>query len=130
MRSAAVLVVLALVPLANATAQDVVLRPGQRVRVTALDLGLEKHEGTLQQWRGDTLVFSGSATWFVPVTSLERVEQRVRRARPWRGLGRGAAGGFLIGLLMYGACNLEVGGGVGTTDRPAVCDNGAEYFLA
>lgn len=82
------------------SAQDTLaVKPGDRVRVTAPALVMDKHEDTLLQLRGDTLVFASTRCPLSDVTRLEAYRGRESR---------GATGFFLGGLI-----GASVGGFIG-----------------
>ncbi len=94
------LAVLAFAPLTRVTAQELPpVKPGDRVRVTAPDLGIRKQAATFEAWRGDTLVIVADSSMNFPLAFVTRLE--VGRNRQYAG--RGA----VIGLALGG-----VGGGV------------------
>ena len=101
MRHATILVaILAFVPLTSVMAQEPPpVKPGDRVRVTAPDLGIRKQAATFEAWRGDTLVIVADSIMNFPLAFVTLLE--VGRNR--RYAGRGA----VIGLALGG-----VGGGV------------------
>ena len=108
MRRATLLIAaLALTPLATVMAQlqPSPLEPGQRVRVTAPDLGIRKQVGRFEALRGDTLVVAAAdSTMTFPVASVTRLElsrgQKSMAGR-WAGIGfvSGAAFGAIIGFV-------------------------------
>lgn len=97
---AAVLTLSLLVPFTTLSAQELPpVKPGDRVRVTAPDLGIRKQAATFEAWRGDTLVIVADSIMNFPLAFVTLLE--VGRNR--RYAGRGA----VIGLALGG-----VGGGV------------------
>ena len=79
-----------LIPLAGLEAQ---LQPGQRVRITAPQLGISKHSGTLVAVDGDTLTVDNLQ---VALTNLTRLDVYMG----WQGhAGTGAVvGGLVVGV--------------------------------
>ncbi len=105
MRHATILVaILAFVPLASATAQEAPpVKVGDRVRVTAPDLGLYKQAGRLEALRADTLVVAvADSTMTFPVASVTRLE--LSRGQKSHGLA-----GALIGGLVGAASGAILG---------------------
>ena len=107
----AVLAVGLLVPLASLEGQ---LQSGQRVRVTALDCGLDNQSATFEALRSDTLVLDTTNCPLVSVTRLD--VHRGRRANAGKGaiigLAIGGGGGAVLGAIAFaGSC----------IDRPDGC---------
>ena len=105
MRRATLLIaVLALTPLATVMAQlqPLPLEPGQRVRVTAPDLGIRKQVGRFEALRGDTLVVAAAdSTMTFPVVSVTRLELSWgQRSMARRGAGIGFLSGATIGAII------------------------------
>ncbi len=77
--------VLVVAPLTRVTAQaPPPVKVGDRVRVTAPDLGLDKHTGTVRAMDNDTLVVD---RWRVALLSVTRVDvHRGRKSRVGRGV--------------------------------------------
>ena len=104
MRHATILVaILALVPLASATAQ---LRPGTRVRVThppicPVDLCVgtrQKSVGTFLAWKADSLVMeSNGDTLAVPQDFVTKLEVSTGRGYSKAQMRAGMIGGFFVG---------------------------------
>lgn len=86
---------------AAATAQR--LYPGQRIRVTAPQLHLERQTGQLQWLDADSLVLAGSAgRWVVPCDILTQVDSlRGVRSHALVGLAAGAVVGFVVGAILF-----------------------------
>ncbi len=78
------------------------LEPGQRVRVTAPDLGIRKQVGRFETLRGDTLVVAAAdSTMTFPVTSVTRLELSWgQRSLARRGAGIGFLSGATIGAII------------------------------
>ncbi len=90
------LAVVSLVPLVTLSAQaPPPVEPGQRVRVTAPELGVRKQAGKFVTLRGDTLVLAADSTMNYPLTSVTGLD--VFGGRKSFGAGKGAGLGFLIG---------------------------------
>ncbi len=86
-------------PIAAATAQQEMLKPGARVRVTAPELRAAKQVAILEAWRGDTLVLVADSTFFYPVGSITRLEVSWRkRSHTSLGAGLGLIAGIAIGV--------------------------------
>jgi hypothetical protein len=109
MRPATLLFALALAPLADASGQQLPLRPGQRVRVTAPSLSLDAYAARFTALRGDTLVLRrGDRTLRCPLTAVTQLEAfRRRRVTAGRvhayslgGMALGAMTGALIGGVL------------------------------
>ncbi len=112
MRHTTILVaILAFVPLASATAQDSLpVRAGDRVRVTAPDLGIRKQAGRFAALRADAMVVAvADSTMTFPVASMTRLEvSRGQTSRMGPGAGIGLLGGGLLGyLISSGSCSGE-----------------------
>lgn len=76
------------------------LQPGQRVRITAPELGLKRQKAVLDEHRGDRLLLTADSTSSIPVASITGLEvHRGTRGHPWRGAGIG----FLVGAIAGGA---------------------------
>lgn len=90
-----------------AGAQDASMAPGTRVRVTAPNLGLERHVATVVETRGDSIVVGRkgrSRTMALSdIPTLEVSTGRKMRVLPYAllGLGVGAIGGYAIGYSSY-----------------------------
>jgi hypothetical protein len=100
MRALTLLTVLALAFFTDAIAQEQPLQPGQRVRVTAPTLDMDRHEETFQQLRGDTLVVISTRC---PLSDVARLEE-YRGRKLW-----GWWKGGLIGLAVGAGAGLAVG---------------------
>ncbi len=82
---------------------QVLVEPGQRVRVTAPDLGIRNQAGRFEGFRGDTLVVAvADSTMTLPVASVTRLE--LSRGRESLG-GKGA----IVGAVVGGAIGLTIG---------------------
>ena len=75
---------------------------GQRVRVTAADLGIRNQAGRFEGFRGDTLVVAAAhSTMMLPVASVTRLELSWgRESLGGKGAAVGAVGGAAIGLII------------------------------
>jgi len=98
MRLAIALALVALASPTDAVAQELSLRPGQRVRVTVSTVGKNAYEDRFRQLRGDTLVLESA--WFPlsDVTQL-KVHQGRKSVTGWGGL-VGLLGGALTGAIV------------------------------
>ena len=115
MRPYAVLL-LVLLP-AVAVAQRPDLSPGQRVRVTAPDLGLGRAHATFEAIDGSDLVIRTDATRRVPLASVARLEAYAGRRSHWL---LGAGIGFVVGAgATYVLLNPP------GTNSTALCDQSA-----
>jgi hypothetical protein len=102
------LVVLALTPLARATAQEQPppVEPGDRVRVHAPDCRLYQQPTTFEAWRGDTLIAVadssfGAATLSCPLASIWRLEMsQGQKSNALKGLLIGSPVGAVIGAVV------------------------------
>ena len=128
-----------LIPLAGLEAQ---LQPGQRVRITAPQLGISKHSGTLVAVDGDTLTVGTLQVALMDVTRLDVYMGRKGHSGTGAVVGGlvvgvpfafllaavgedlsddcNAAGGAAVGLLVGGVAGALVGAPVGAlinTDR-------------
>jgi hypothetical protein len=114
-----VLGVVALTCVAGALAQQPLLTPGERVRVTAPEAGVDRLAATVEGFDGTVLTVRADSTIRMPVHLIGRLDRYAgRHNRRWRGAAFGAAGGAVIGgVVGYLACeNYEVtlaGGGTG-----------------
>lgn len=98
MRALTILAVLFLAPLTDAVTQDQPLRPGQRVRVTAPNLGLDMQTATFQRFGGDTLVLSSAS---YPLSEIARLDMHQgQRGHFWLGAGIGAGIGAVPGVVI------------------------------
>ncbi len=93
-----------LIPLAGLEAQ---LQPGQRVRITAPQLGISKHSGTLVAVDGDTLTVGTLQVALMDVTRLDVYMGRKGQS------GTGAVvGGLVVGVpfafLLAAACEDDI----------------------
>ena len=92
------LAVLAVAPLTRVTAQEPPpVKVGERVRITAPDLGLNKHTGVLSAMNADTLAVDGLRVVLAAVTKLEVSQARRPRVVP---IALGGAIGFGVGLAV------------------------------
>ncbi len=100
------LAVLAFAPLTRVTAQELPpVKPGDRVRVTAPDLGIRKQAATFEAWRGDTLVIVADSSMNFPLAFVTRLEVGRNRRYAGRGAAIGLAfGGFGGGVLSGVSC--------------------------
>ncbi len=113
--------ILAFVPLASATAQEPPpVKVGDRVRVTAPDLGIRKQAGRFEALRADTLVVAvADSTMTFPVASVTRLEvSRGQKSRAGQGAGIGLLGGGLLGFLISSRNCTE---GAGVLDTREAC---------
>jgi hypothetical protein len=125
MRSSPLIAALLIAPVTGTFAQELPLQPGQRVRLTAASLGMERQPAVFQSLRGDTLVAVTDSTVSCPLASVTRLEAyQGRRGHTWLGAGIGFAFGAVVGGVTGGnACKTlgcddmswaaVVGGGIG-----------------
>jgi hypothetical protein len=112
MRAHALLAVLVLAPLTDAMAQDQPLQPGQRVRVTAPGLGINRQVATFDGLAGDALVVTADSTMRWPLANVTRLDVHRGRgvsATRWvamsvGGLALGAGIGWGIGKAIDESC--------------------------
>ncbi len=89
-----------LAPQPVAGQERLLLQPGQRVRVTAPDLGIKKQVATFEALHGDTLVLGGDVTMYLPLASVMRLDvSRGRERQTHRGMLIGGAIGAAAGAL-------------------------------
>ncbi len=101
MRSAFVLAVMMGVSVSAAVAQSPALTPGQRVRLSAPSLGLERRPVVVEGRRGDALLVTADSAMSIPVTSLTRLEvYQGRHGHFWKGAGIGFLAGAVAGALL------------------------------
>jgi hypothetical protein len=101
------------------------LQSGQRVRITAPVLGLDKHVATVVGLRGDTLVVANANTMRFPVSSLEQLEMHAgRRSHPWRGAGIGFLSGVGVAFVTWHIADLGCYEGASTTNCALVLGGG------
>ena len=101
--------------------------PGQRVRVTAPDLGIDERVATFAALEAGVLTLTADSTVTYPLAALTRFEVYAgRRSHPWRGAGIGFLAGFARGFAAWhiaeggcyegastSACAAVLGGGLG-----------------
>jgi hypothetical protein len=98
MRALALLVSFALASFTDAIAQEQPLQPGQRVRVTAPGLDVNKLQTTFHEVRSDTLVLESMV---VPLSYLARLEvSRGRKSNALKGLLIGSVVGVGVGAAL------------------------------
>ncbi len=130
MRSLIVMSTLLLGP-ATLAAQEPIVAAGSRVRLTTK--GLEKVEGTITEWRGDTIVLrpkKGLLTE-VPMDQVSDLSVvRGRRPNPVGGAVKGMVVGGAAGLAVFGALCGEEDIDPGPDDGgPGVCSWSDAWFL-
>jgi ABC-type nitrate/sulfonate/bicarbonate transport system permease component len=115
MRSAVSLLVtcLLLVHAATLSAQQLPIRIGQRVRVTAPSLDVNNQEETFHHLRGETLVFESMWCPLAAVTQLDVYGGRRRET--------------VAGALAGGVIGLFIGSVIGA-DRAAECESQGGWF--
>ncbi len=101
------LAVLAFLPATSVIAQEqsLPLEPGQRVRVTAPNLGIRYQLATFEVLRGDTLVVTADSTMYCPLASVTRLDVHQGRKSEWKtglivGAFVGAIGGGIAGYVL------------------------------
>ena len=132
MRHATILVaILAFVPLASATAQEPPpVKVGDRVRVTAPDLGIRKQAGRFEALRADTLVVAvADSTMTFPVASVWRLDvSQGQKSSTLEGAVLGLLAGGVLGVLAEISaghvegkkiCKLFIGDIIVETGRPS-----------
>ena len=95
MRALTPLAVLLLAPFTDAVTQEQPLRPGQRVRVTAPVLRMNKIVGSFQEFRSDTLVLADSVL-ICALSDVTRLEVSHGRQAQWL---KGVGIGFVLGAV-------------------------------
>jgi hypothetical protein len=105
MRYSTILVVLVASAVGHAFAQDTALpTAGQRVRVTASNLGHSRLEAQFTALDNATLVVTADSTVRIPLADVTRLEiWRGRRSHPVLGAALGFMTGALAGLAVAGA---------------------------
>lgn len=105
MRSCTILVVLVASAVGHAFAQGTALpTAGQRVRVTASNLGPDRLEAQFTALEGSTLVVTADSTVRIPLADVTRLEiWRGKRSHPVLGAAMGFMTGALAGLVVAGA---------------------------
>ena len=122
--SATLLVVLFLALTVDVVGQQF-LQPGQRVRITAPALGLNRHIATFRTLDVDMLVVDNDNTARYPLSSLARLETSVgRRSHPWRGAWIGFLSGIGLGFLVWQVGDLGCYEGASTTNCAVVLGGG------
>lgn len=101
MRSGFVFAMTIAVSASTAAAQSPVITQGQRVRLSAPSLGLERQPAVVEEYRGDALLVIADSALSIPVTSLTRLEvYRGRHGHFWKGAGIGFLAGAVAGALL------------------------------
>ncbi len=128
MRSLAVIGALLLVP-ATLAAQEPLVAAGTRVRLTTK--ALEKVDGTVTEWRGDTIVLSPKKGLLTSVPMGDVVDLLVvrgRRSNPWGGAVKGMVIGGGTGLVVLAALcgeeDIDPGAGEGSPNTCSWSDVG------
>ncbi|MDH3368522.1 MAG: hypothetical protein OEO17_11815, partial [Gemmatimonadota bacterium] len=102
MRSAVLLVILVIASFTDAVPQELPLQPGQRVRVTAPDLGINKLPGRLQSMSGDTLVVLAGKAVVCEISEITRLDVYAgRKSHVWVGAGMGLLAGAVAGAITW-----------------------------
>jgi len=112
MRALTFLAVLIFAPLADAITQEQPLpEPGQRVRVTAPDLGINRQAATFSSLDGGVLIVTADSTMQRPLADVSRLD--VYAGRKSNTLLGGTIGAVVLGLtttvIVSGVCS-ETGG--------------------
>jgi len=124
MRTATLLVVLLLALNVDVVGQQSLQR-GQRVRITAPTLGLNRHIAIFRTLDADTLVVDNDNTVRYPLSSLARLETSIgRRSHPWRGAWIGLLSGVGLGFLVWQVGDLGCYEGASTTNCAVVLGGG------
>jgi hypothetical protein len=128
MRTVALFAVLVLAPSTDAIAQAQPLLPGQRVRVTAPTLGINKQVATFQTLENDMLVMSADSTMRCPIAAVIRLD--VHRGQKSR-IGKAALIGSLVGASVGAAAGAVLAGRCeGSTSHLVGPDCGPGYIGA
>jgi hypothetical protein len=97
--------------------QEIPLYPGQTIRITGSECGLENHTGSYVDSMGDTLVVAfGTSTLRCAQNYVTKLEQRCQAESKLLqgflvGLLAGGAAGAALGAVTYEECVAEPGGG-------------------
>jgi hypothetical protein len=118
MRATTLLIALALAPLADASGQELPLRPGQRVRVSAPSLGFDAYGARLVTQSGDTLVLRrGARVTRLPVASVTHLEVPGRLRIDGKTVAWFSLGGTVVGALT----GAVIGGGIHSKHGEDMC---------
>ena len=107
--------------------EQIAIAPGQRVRVTAPELGVDRQVAEFEALDGGLLTLKADSTLQYPLSAVTRLELYAgQRSHFWRGVGTGFVGGYAVGFLTWvvaigycypGAstlsCAAVLGGGMG-----------------
>jgi len=105
MRTIPLVLVLVLASYTDALAQQQPLQPGQRIRVTAPNSGMNKQAATFEAVESGVLLVTADSTMRCPLAAVTRLDvYRGQQGHFWLGagigLGVGAAAGVVIGLQL------------------------------
>jgi hypothetical protein len=101
MRALTVLALLLIVLVSDAVTQEQPLQPGQRVRVTAPYLGINKQVARFDALDGGVLAVTADSTMRCPLLDVTRLDvYRGRQGHPWLGAGIGSAVGAVTGVVI------------------------------
>jgi len=92
---------LLLAPFSTVSAQEPLpIEPGQRVRVTAAGLGMNKQAATFHSLDGGILTVTTDSTLQCPLSDVTRLDvHQGRHGHPWRGAGIGFGAGVVAGVF-------------------------------
>jgi hypothetical protein len=83
------------------------LQPGERVRVSPPDLGIEKQAATFDGLESVVLVVTADTKVRCPLASVTRLETYAgRHSHPWRGAGIGFLAGWALGFGVWHAADI------------------------
>jgi hypothetical protein len=123
MRALAFLAILVLAPFSDAIAQEVSLEPGQRVRITAPDLGINQQAATFDALDGGVLTVTADSTMRCPLSDVTRLDvHRGQRGHTLLGGGVGFLVGGLVGVAVEAAACWATG------EHSTCIDNGYVLF--
>jgi hypothetical protein len=101
MRALAILSTLLIALVSDAVTQEQPLQPGQRVRVTAPDLGINKQAARFDALDGGMLTVTADSTMRCPLLGMTRLDvYRGRQGHPGLGAGIGSAVGAATGVVI------------------------------
>ena len=109
MRPLAILAVLLTALVSDAVTQEQPLQPGQRVRVTAPDLGIKRQAARFDVLEGGVLTVTADSTMRCPLLDVTRLDvYRGRQGHVGLGAGIGAAVGAATGVVIgIQVCNSD-----------------------
>ena len=101
MRTIPLVLVLVLASYTDALAQQQPLQPGQRIRVTAPNSGMNKQAATFEAVESGVLLVTADSTMRCPLLDMTRLDvYRGRQGHPGLGAGIGSAVGAATGVVI------------------------------